>query len=128
MVPNPLVVALVESDPPTNLVMSRQLRAQGFGVQSFASANELINSGKLGECDCLLLDIELKGMSGPGLQQYLLDMDYGLPVIFITGRDAAEARLRAFHLGCSDFLSKPVRARELAGAIAMATAGPHSHC
>jgi FixJ family two-component response regulator len=128
MHPNTLVIALIESDLPTNLVISNQLRAQGFGVQSFESASELINSGNLGDFDCLLLDIELKGMTGTGLQQYLQDMGYGLPIIFMTGSDALEARMRAFNLGCSDFLCKPVRARDLVGAIELAMAGPHSHC
>jgi FixJ family two-component response regulator len=123
-----LLIALVEADGPTNLAMSQQLRAQGFGVQSFETANELINSGKLGDVDCLLLDIELKGMTCTALQHYLQDMGYDFPIIFITGSDAAEARMRAFHLGCSDFLSKPVRAHDLLGAIHMAVAGPHSHC
>jgi len=123
-----LTIALVETDLPTNLVISHQLRAQGYVVRAFESASELIDSGCLEQIDCLLLDIEFKGMSGRGLQQYLQDMGYLFPVIFMTEEDASAARLQAYRHGCSDFLSKPVRAGDLAGAIDMALAGPHSYC
>lgn len=121
-------IALVETDLPTNLLLSQQLRAQGYGVRAFETVGEMIDSGTLGQIDCLLLDIEFKGMSVPGLQQYLQDMGHTFPVIFMTEQDASAARLQAYRLGCSDFLSKPVRARDLAGAIGMALAGPCSYC
>jgi FixJ family two-component response regulator len=121
-------VALVETDVSTSLLISRQLRAHGYVVRAFESAGALIDSGGLDGIDCLLLDIDFKGMSGPGLQQYLQDMGYTFPVIFMTEEDASAARLQALRMGCSDFLSKPVRAQDLAGAIGMALAGPHGYC
>jgi FixJ family two-component response regulator len=121
--PSP-VVALVENDLPTNRAFARLLRAHGFTVEAFVSAELLLARTSLAVVDCLLLDVDLDGMSGLDLQQYLVEKGVGVPVIFVTGRDDPAARLRAQQLGCSSFLCKPVPADVLVDAIGAAMGHP----
>lgn len=121
--PNP-VIALVENDLPTNRAFVRLLRAHGFTVEAFVSAELLLERSALPALDCMLLDIDLDGMSGLDLQQHLRQSGGRVPVIFVTGRDDPETRHRAHQLGCSDFLCKPVKSHVLVEAIAAAMARP----
>lgn len=124
MKPASHVIALVENDLPTNRAFARLLRAHGFTVETFVSAELLLASATLDAADCLLLDIDLDGMSGLDLQQYLAREAITVPVIFITGRDEPGVRARARQQGCHAFLHKPVTSQMLVAAIVSATAVP----
>ncbi|HEU4844442.1 MAG TPA: response regulator [Burkholderiaceae bacterium] len=115
-------IALVENDLPTNRALARLLRAHGFAVEAFASAELLLARPGHDALDCLLLDIDLDGMSGLDLQATLARQGDTTPIVFITGRDHPDARDRAGRLGCSGFLCKPVRSEVLVDAIASAIA------
>jgi FixJ family two-component response regulator len=120
------VIALVENDLPTNRAFARLLRAHGFTVEAFGSAEQLLARGPQPAIECLLLDVDLDGMSGLELQQLLRDRLVAIPIIFITGRDDPGVRARAFEAGCSKFLSKPVEAHVLVEAIRSAIAAAAS--
>lgn len=119
------LIALVENDLPTNRAFARLLRAHGFTVETFVSAELLLARRERAALDCLLLDIDLDGMSGLDLQQHLQRHGDPTPVVFITGRDDPEARARALRRGCG-LLYKPVQALELVDAIAMAIGGGYA--
>ena len=116
---NPLhaLIALVENDLPTNRALARLLRAHGFTVEAFLSAELLLARTPGPAIDCLLLDVDLDGMSGLDLQQRLYERQAPTPIIFITGRDDPAVRARAFELGCASFLCKPVEGHVLVDAI-----------
>jgi FixJ family two-component response regulator len=113
----PAVIALVENDLPTNRAFARLLRAHGFKVEAFGSAEQLLARPAEPALSCLLLDVDLDGMSGLELQQLLREQLVATPIIFITGRDDLSVRARAFEVGCSQFLSKPVESHVLVEAI-----------
>lgn len=117
---DPHRIALVENDLPTNRAFARLLRAHGFTVETYLSAELLLSRSEPWALDCLLLDIDLDGMSGLDLQLHLLQHGDPTPVVFITGRDDPDARLRAEKLGCRGFLFKPVKSLDLVDAIALA--------
>jgi FixJ family two-component response regulator len=117
MNPLPAVIALVENDLPTNRAFARLLRAHGFTVETYLSAELLLARAPGPAIDCLLLDVDLDGMSGLDLQQRLHDAKAPTPIIFITGRDDPAVRARAFELGCTGFLCKPVESHVLVDAI-----------
>jgi FixJ family two-component response regulator len=123
MIPVPHRIALVENDLPTNRAFSRLLRAHGFNVDAYVSAELLLARNDQAEIDCLLLDVDLDGMSGIELQQHLRAGQVTTPIIFITGRDDLSVRAAAFELGCACFLCKPVEAHVLVDAIHAAIAG-----
>lgn len=113
----PPVVALVENDLPANRAFSRLLRAYGFTVESYLSAESFLARTTPGQPDCMLLDIDLDGMSGLDLQQQLHGQSPDIPVVFLTGRPDAAALSRANELGCKAFLQKPVEGHRLVAAI-----------
>ena len=117
--PSPLI-ALVENDLPTNRAFARLLRAHGFRVETFVSAELLLARPDKAVLDCMLLDIDLDGMSGLDLQQQLQRQGDPTPIIFVTGRDDPDACAKAHQYGCSAFLYKPVKAHLLVAAIATA--------
>lgn len=117
---NPHVIALVENDLPLSRALERLLRAHGYVVRSYPSA-ELFAAREPGTAiDCLLLDIDLDGMSGLDLQQQLRKERANVPIIFITGRDDPQAKARAFEAGCDGYLCKPFESGELTGALGAA--------
>jgi FixJ family two-component response regulator len=118
------LIALVENDLPTNRAFARLLRANGFRVETFVSAELLLARPGQSALDCMLLDIDLDGMSGLELQSLLKDKGDPTPIIFVTGRDDADACTKAHQGGCSAFLYKPVTAHLLFDAIANAIS-PH---
>ena len=118
-----ITIALVENDLPANRAFSRLLRAHGFVVEAYVSGEQLAARASAASIDCLLLDIDLDGMSGLDLQQLLLARKVTTPIIFITGRDDAVARAKAFDAGCTSVLCKPVESRVLVEAIRWAIDG-----
>jgi len=126
MSPSLPVIALVENDVPTNRAFARLLRAHGYAVEAFTSAELLLSRTTPGTLGCILLDIDLDGMSGLELQQVLRAQHIAVPIIFITGRDDPGARIAAQARGCSGFLHKPVKAHVLVEAIESAIANNHA--
>ncbi|MGZ8289844.1 MAG: response regulator transcription factor [Telluria sp.] len=116
------VIALVENDLPTNRALSRLLRANGYGVEAYTSGESLLARTLATAIDCLLLDVELDGMSGIALQHQLRALAVAYPIIFISGRDDPAAGLLAVGGGGFAFLAKPVGAGKLFAAIALAMA------
>ena len=119
-------IALVENDLPANRAFSRLLRAHGFVVEAYVSGEQLAERSSGAVIDCLLLDVDLDGMSGLDLQQLLIERKDRTPIIFITGRDDAVARARAFDAGCTSFLCKPFSSQVLVDAIRWAIDGSRS--
>jgi FixJ family two-component response regulator len=114
--PQPLI-ALVENDLPANRAFSRLLRAYGYAVEAHLSAESFLARTETVLPDCMLLDIDLDGMSGLDLQQLLHEQARAVPVVFLTGRPDPGAQARARACGCSAFLQKPVEGHRLVAAI-----------
>lgn len=111
------VIAIVDDDPSILDAIGLLLDARGFGVRSFGSAEEFLERDTRDQIDCLLLDIDLGGLSGIGLRQCLEESGSSLPVIFMTGLDDAATREEALLVGCIAYLQKPVLARHLMDAL-----------
>lgn len=111
-----LHVALVEDDESLNRAYSRVLKAYGWRVDSYLSAEALLAAGTVSP-DCVVLDIDLGGMSGLALQAQLRAADNRVPVVFITGGEHDGAEQQAHSRGCSGFLRKPFSAAALHAAI-----------
>lgn len=88
-------------------MLSRTITSAGLNVESFNSAEEFLKSGRLGESACLILDVDLPGMSGIDLQQKLNDQGEDVPIIFISGKHSIPAKERALSAGARGFFNKP---------------------
>jgi FixJ family two-component response regulator len=118
----PPIVFVVDEDPSVRRSVARLLKVHGYQVQVFASAqNFLRHEGNYGP-GCLVLDLQLPGLSGLDLQAELAAVDRAIPIVFITGHGDIPSSVRAMKAGAVDFLPKPVRAEVLLQAVRTAVA------
>ena len=101
------LIAVVDDDEMVRVALHRLLKAAGFAVTSFGSAEDLLRSGQLPEAACLIVDIRMPGMSGLDLQARLKDESCAIPIIFITAHGDEQMRLQAMRAGAVGFLAKP---------------------
>jgi FixJ family two-component response regulator len=119
----PKMIAVVDDDASMLKGIVRLLGAYGFSTKVFTSAEEFLDFKATADIDCLLLDINLGGMSGIELRRRLTASGCQLPVIFMTAFDDEATRMQAQGAGCIAFLHKPFVANLLIGAIEKAAAG-----
>jgi FixJ family two-component response regulator len=103
------VIAIVDDDEPLREALGSVLKAAGFPIDTFASAEDFLDSPQLGSTICLILDVRLPGMSGIELQRRLLDANSSVPIIFVTAHADASVRDLVMKAGAAGFLNKPVR-------------------
>jgi len=120
---NGIHVVVVDDDESFGIALGRMLRASGFHVMLFPSAEEFLAAPPLPAVDCLVLDIQLAGMSGLDLRRILTDRGSNTPVIFVTALDEPAIRDEAWGLGCANYFRKPVPGRLLILAINDAVQG-----
>jgi len=116
------VVAVVDDDPSMLKAIARLLGAHGFDAEVFASAEAFLRRDAAEDAACLVLDVNLGGMSGIELRRRLTDTGSRLPIIFITAVDDEATEQEAVAAGCVAYLHKPFPATQLIGAIQAATA------
>lgn len=119
---SPPRVFLVDDQPAILTALERLLRAAGFEVASYLSAQAFLDSGNADAAGCLVLDLSMPGMDGLALLQALRQRPSLLPAIFLTGQGDLEAGIQAMKLGAADFLTKPVDGERLLAAIGQALA------
>jgi FixJ family two-component response regulator len=110
--PSTGLISVVDDDPSIRRSLTNLFDSLGLSVAAFASAEEFLNSD-LSATECLVLDVELPGMSGLDLLDHLTQGRYELRVVMLTAHADAHTRKRAAELGASAFLSKPFRSDEL---------------
>jgi len=114
------MVAIIEDDESYRVAVRRLLKSAGFSVQSFASAEDFLNSGEQRETGCLIADIRMPGMSGLDLQSKLNSDHCPIPTIFITAHGDEKLRLQAMRGGAVKFLAKPFDGEVLIEAVRVA--------
>jgi FixJ family two-component response regulator len=105
-VPAAARIAIIDDDDLQCRALSRLVRRAGFHALTFRSAEDFLRAPERTSFSCLLLDIQLGGISGIALHLRLLAEGDGTPVIYITGRDDPHARTEALNAGCAGFLQK----------------------
>jgi len=119
----PKLVHVVDDDASFRNSVGRLLRACGYDVAVYESAEELLQ--QLPEAagpSCILLDVRIPGVSGPELQDRLARQGSTLPIVFLTGHGDIETSVQAIKAGAEDFLTKPVAKDKLLDAIERAIA------
>ena len=114
------MVAIIEDDESYRLDVQRLMKSAGYSVQSFASAENFLNSGRQQETGCLIADIRMPGMSGLDLQAKLISDHYAIPTIFMTAHGDEKMRLQAMRAGAVKFFTKPFAAENLIEAVRVA--------
>jgi FixJ family two-component response regulator len=112
------IIAIVDDDASVRRALQRLVESAGYTVQAFASAREFLDWLPLGQAACLVLDVQMNGMSGFDLQRRL-----AVPVIFITAHDDALTLERIRTSRAAGHLRKPIDAQAVLDAIRTAVDG-----
>src|SRR5262245_12877347 len=78
-------VFLIDDDDDVRRGLGRLIRSAGMSAETFASAREFLDCLPYDGVGCILLDVQMPGMSGPDLQERMLAMGVSLPVVYLTG-------------------------------------------
>jgi FixJ family two-component response regulator len=108
---------VVDDDASVRRSTERLVRPLGFGIQTFASAREFLDGARVEKPACLVLDVHMPGLSGLDLQRELAQRGVEIPIIFLTGHGDIPMTVRAMKAGAVEFLTKPVKSRDLLAAI-----------
>jgi FixJ family two-component response regulator len=111
------LIAVVDDDDSVRESLRGLLESLGFGVRTFASGRQFLESECVTESDCLILDVRMPGMTGPDLQRELARRGSVVPVVFITAYGDEEIRPRVLSEGAVDCLLKPFSEEALLRAI-----------
>jgi len=98
-------------------MLQRVITAAGLEVAAFGSAEEFLDSTALSASGCLILDMNLPGMSGADLQGHLSDSGREIPIIFISAQADETAKRRVFEAGAVGFFNKPFSIESLLVAV-----------
>jgi FixJ family two-component response regulator len=113
-------VFVVDDYAPLRKSISRLLKAAGFVVTAFASAQEFLGQYDPQTLGCLVLDLGMPTLDGLELQRILAGAGSLLPIIFLTGTADVPKSVQAMKEGASDLLTKPVDDEELLAAVRVA--------
>ena len=114
------LISVVDDDESVRESLPDLLREFGFEVETFASAEEFLASGRMSQTRCLILDVAMPGMSGPDLLRELIERQRHIPIIFITAHGDHATRPRLIAQGAVDCLLKPFSDTALRAALDVA--------
>jgi FixJ family two-component response regulator len=119
------VIAVVDDDPSVRRGLQRLIRSLGWEAEAFASAQDFLASAQAASSSCLVLDLQLPGLSGLDLQKRMAEIGLEIPIIFLTGHGNIPASVQAMKAGAIEFLTKPVDEHDLVRAIQEAIERDH---
>jgi FixJ family two-component response regulator len=117
MTDQPPVVIIVDDDQSFRTFLSRLIGTIGLKAIPFASAEEFLNARPPDGPACLVLDVQMPGLSGLDLQRELARAGHQLPIVFITGHGDIPMTVEAMKAGAVGFLAKPFRNQDLLDAV-----------
>jgi FixJ family two-component response regulator len=110
---NTRIVSIIDDDDEVRHAVQRLMRSRGFVTRAFASAEEFLQSPSLHQTMCVISDIQMPGMTGMELHDFMLRQGPRLPVIFLTAFPDERIEKRALAAGALGFLTKPFDAKRL---------------
>ena len=122
------VVFVVDDDPSVRSSLKFLMSSVGLQVESFDSADALLQRKLPDAPSCLVLDVRLRGLSGLDFQRELAARNCHMPIIFITGHGDIPMSVRAMKAGAVEFLTKPFRDQDLLDAVRIALAKDRERC
>jgi FixJ family two-component response regulator len=111
------IVFVVDDDSSIREAIKSLVSLAGLRVETFGSAQEFLRNERPDLPGCVVLDVELTGLSGLDLQEELATHGIKLPIIFITGHGDIPMSVRAMKAGAAEFLTKPFHDQDLLDAI-----------
>jgi FixJ family two-component response regulator len=107
-------IFIVDDDLSVQTALRRLLRTRGFSAWTFSSAEAFLEKAIAPDATgCLILDVDMPGMSGIDLQTELQLRGLNLAIVFITGYGTIPISVQAIKQGAVDFLEKPFKSKTL---------------
>jgi len=113
-------IFVIDDDASVRRSLPLLLKASDYDVETFSSSEEFLNREKFNGTGCIILDINLEGISGLELQEKLMNKQDSLPIVFITGKGGVPESVQALKKGAIDFLQKPFDDEQLLNAVEVA--------
>jgi FixJ family two-component response regulator len=113
-------IAIIDDDVLVRQALEDCMESAGYLVRGFGSAEEFLESGSTRDAACLIVDVQLPGITGLELQDKLGGADNPVPIIFVTAQGTAANREKAIRQGAAGFLGKPFRRVDLLNIIGAA--------
>lgn len=116
----PIQALIIDDDEDFREFLAAALEQAGIGQQNAHDAPtglERLRSAPGGTFDLILLDVEMPGPSGWDLLHELRESGDEIPVVFVTGRESTEERVKGLRLGADDYVTKPIEADELVARV-----------
>jgi FixJ family two-component response regulator len=111
------IIALVDDDPSVRRGLERLIRSMGWKAETFASAQEFLARVGVEAPSCVVLDLQMPGLTGLELQKQMAEVGLETPIVFLTGHGNIPATVQAMKAGAIEFLTKPVEEQDLLKAI-----------
>lgn len=112
-----IYIAIIEDDKSLSRSLARLLQASGYHPVTYSSAEAFLDDAKHPGFDCLIVDIQLDGMSGIELNERLTESGSNTPTIFLTAHEDWQALKQTIHVPFEGFLCKNVAGEVLIAAI-----------
>jgi FixJ family two-component response regulator len=111
------IIAIVDDDASAREGLQSLIRSVGWRVETFGSAQEFLGRRGAETPSCLILDLQLPGLSGLDLQERMAEVGLAIPIVFLTGHGDIPASVQAMKAGAVEFLTKPLDEQQLLKAI-----------
>ena len=110
-------IFIIDDEDSVRASLSALLSEYDYEVEAFESAQAFLNSFGDGKPGCIILDIQMPGMTGLELQKKLIAKKIFTPIIFVTGQGSISWSVQAMKQGAVNFLEKPYDESELIESI-----------
>jgi FixJ family two-component response regulator len=111
------IIAIVDDDSSAREGLESLIQSAGWRAETFASAQDFLDRPGAEAPSCLVLDLQLPGLSGLDLQKRMAEVGLEIPIVFLTGHGNIPASVKAMKAGAVEFLTKPFDEEELLQAI-----------
>lgn len=111
------LIAVVDDDASVLKALTRLLRARNFNAVPYASAQDFLATLPATPPDCLVVDLQMPGMTGLELLQHLQRKGLRIPTVVITAHGDTDVLERCVRAGASSYLKKPLQDTSLFAAI-----------
>jgi len=102
------LISIVDDDSRVRQAMARLVRSHGYLAETFDSAASLLSSDWRARTSCLIVDVQMPGMTGLELHAQLAAAGEAIPTILITAHPHDSMRIRALQAGVLGYLAKPI--------------------
>ena len=114
-------IAIIDDDVLVRQSLEDCMESAGYAVESFDSAEQFLASGSAQNAACLIVDVQLPGITGLELQDRLAAADNRVPIVFVSAQETPANREKAMSRGATGFLAKPFRRDDLVRLVQAAT-------